>query len=71
MDSKNVDYIEYQIDGDEKARAEMVKRGSDAKSSVPQIFINDLHIGGNDALTQLEVLGEFDPLLNQTPLVNQ
>ena len=63
LDSKKVDYIEYQIDGDEKARAEMIKRGSDGKSSVPQIFINDVHIGGSDALVKLEKSGELDALL--------
>jgi len=71
LDSKNIDYTEYRIDGDEKAKAAMVKRGSDGKRSVPQIFINDLHIGGSDALAQLEVSGGLDTLLGQTPLVNQ
>ena len=71
LESKNVDYIEYRIDGDEQARAAMVKRGSDGKRSVPQIFINDLHIGGSDALAQLEGSGELDTLLQQTPLVSQ
>ena len=65
LDSKGVEYIEYVIDDDEAARDEMVERGSDGKRSVPQIFINDLHIGGNDALQQLEQEAKLDPLLAQ------
>lgn len=71
LDRKNIDYIEYQIDGDEQARVAMIKRGSDGKRSVPQIFINDLHVGGSDALAQLEVSGKLDPLLAQTTLATQ
>lgn len=70
LDSKNADYIEHRIDGDEKARAKMIQRGSDGKRSVPQIFIDDVHIGDSDALAQLESRGELDSLLTQTLLVN-
>lgn len=63
LDSKNVEYSEYVIDGDETARDAMVQRGTDGKRSVPQIFINDSHIGGNDAIQQLEKQGKLDPLL--------
>lgn len=65
LDSKNIDYIEYVIDGDEKARHRMVQRGSDEKRSVPQIFINDIHIGGSDALAKLEAENKLDALLSQ------
>ncbi len=70
LDSKQIAYIEYVIDGDEQAREAMLKRGSDRKRSVPQIFINDLHIGGSDALYQLEAEGKLDTLLAQPSLVN-
>lgn len=70
LNSKNVDYIEYVIDGDEQARREMVKRGSDGRSSVPQIFIDDYHVGGSDALQQLDALGELDNLLTPTTFAN-
>ncbi len=33
------------------------------RRSVPQIFINDRHIGGCDDLYALESAGELDPLL--------
>lgn len=63
LQQKGVQYIEYKIDGDEQARRAMVARGSDGKRSVPQIFINDRHVGGCDALYDLEAAGELDRLL--------
>jgi glutaredoxin 3 len=63
LDKKGVKYIEYVIDGDEAAREKMVLRGSDGKRSVPQIFINDQHIGGCDALYALDAQQKLDPLL--------
>ncbi|MEE3715838.1 glutaredoxin 3 [Tumidithrix elongata RA019] len=63
LDKKEVEYIEYAIDGDEAARDAMVARGSDGLRSVPQIFINDRHIGGCDAIHDLDASGQLDPLL--------
>ncbi len=63
LDGKDVDYIEHMIDGDEEAREAMVARGSDGKRSVPQIFINDQHIGGCDALHALNASQKLDELL--------
>jgi len=62
LDSKNVNYTEYGIDGDEIARSEMADRAL-GRRSVPQIFINDQHIGGCDDLYDLEGQGKLDPLL--------
>ena len=45
LDKKGVKYTEYSIDGDETARNKMADR-SDGRRSVPQIFVNDVHIGG-------------------------
>ena len=63
LTDKGVDFTEYTIDGDEEARDAMVARGSDGKRSVPQIFINDEHIGGCDALFALEQGENLDKLL--------
>jgi glutaredoxin 3 len=63
LDKKNVEYTEYVIDGDEAARSAMADRGSDGKRSVPQIFINDQHIGGCDAIHALDSKGKLDALL--------
>ncbi|MFN3360308.1 MAG: glutaredoxin 3 [Pseudanabaenaceae cyanobacterium] len=67
LERKGVKYIEYKIDGDEAAREAMVRRGKDGKRSVPQIFINDEHIGGCDDLYALERDGKLDILLNAAP----
>ena len=62
LDQKGVEYSEYCIDGDEDARDEMRKRANN-RSTLPQIFIDDLHIGGCDDIYALERKGELEPLL--------
>lgn len=64
LDRKGVDYTEYCIDGDEKARAKMAERAN-GRRSLPQIFINDMHIGGCDDLHALNSTGKLDPLLQK------
>lgn len=64
LDQKGINYTEYSIDGDEAARDAMVARGTHGQRTVPQIFINDHHIGGSDDLYRLEQRGELDALLN-------
>jgi len=64
LDKKEVQYIEYTIDGDEAARAKMSQR-SNGRRSVPQIFINDYHVGGCDDLYALNAQGKLDPLLQE------
>ncbi|MEA5596360.1 glutaredoxin 3 [Rivularia sp. UHCC 0363] len=59
---KGVDFIEYSVDGDEEAREKMAHRG-DGRRSVPQIFINDAHVGGCDDIYALESQGNLDELL--------
>jgi glutaredoxin 3 len=63
LDKKGVTYHEYGIDGDNQARAAMSQRAQ-GRTSVPQIFINDQHIGGCDELHALEAQGKLDQLLN-------
>lgn len=62
LDRKGVEYNEYCIDGDEDARDKMRERAN-GRSSLPQIFINDRHVGGCDDLYALEKQGELDNLL--------
>lgn len=64
---KGVAFTEYKIDGDEAARAKMAER-SDGRRSVPQIFINQRHIGGCDDLYQLDSQRQLDPLLVESAL---
>ncbi|MDC0531068.1 glutaredoxin 3 [Alphaproteobacteria bacterium] len=49
----NIHFNEVNIDFDYKKREEMVLKAN-GKTSVPQIFINSLHIGGCDDLYELE-----------------
>ena len=62
LDQKGVDYSEHCIDGDEDARDKMRARAN-GRSSVPQIFIDDRHIGGCDDIYDLEEKGELEALL--------
>jgi len=62
LDEKQVNFTEYVIDGDEDARDRMSERAN-GRRSLPQIFIDDKHVGGCDDLYDLEARGELDPLL--------
>lgn len=64
LDRKGVDYIEIQVDRDAEQRAIMRERSG--RSSVPQIFIGDRHIGGFDDMSELDMDGELDELLGLT-----
>lgn len=59
---KGVNYLEYKIDGDDQARNQMAQR-SNGRRTVPQIFINDQHIGGCDDIHALETEGQLNALL--------
>ncbi|GAB4152892.1 MAG: glutaredoxin 3 [Cyanobacteria bacterium J069] len=61
---KGVNFTEYKIDGDGAARVKMAERAN-GRRSVPQIFINNQHIGGCDDLYALDRQGQLDPLLSQ------
>lgn len=61
LQQKKVDYKEVRVDVDNHKRAEMIELSG--RKTVPQIFINEQHIGGFDDLWQLEQSGELDRLL--------
>jgi glutaredoxin 3 len=63
LKSKSVDYNEIKIDSDMVMRDVMIKRANGCYT-VPQIFINDTHIGGCDDLVTLERSNQLDALLN-------
>lgn len=62
LDSKGVDYTEYDITMGGPKKAEMMERAPTART-VPQIFIGDVHVGGSDDLAALEREGKLDALL--------
>lgn len=62
LDEKGVTYKEIYIDDEPEQRQVMMDK-ADGRRTVPQIFINDQHIGGFDDLRALEEAGKLDPLL--------
>ena len=62
LQSKGVKEIEkIRIDMEPEKRAEMMKKTG--RRTVPQIYIDDRHIGGFDDLRALDLAGGLDPLL--------
>ena len=59
---KNIKFTEYNIAKDEAKREEMFKKSNGAKT-IPQIFIGEHHVGGNDELQALESEGKLNSLL--------
>jgi glutaredoxin 3 len=64
LNSKGVEIEEIDVDARPGARAEMIARSG--RRTVPQIFINQTHIGGCDDLIALDDSGGLDPLLQET-----
>ncbi len=62
LNKKKIEFTEYNITKDETKREEMFKKSNGAKT-IPQIFIDELHIGGNDELQALEREGKLNSLL--------
>ena len=62
LDKKGVAYSEINLDSQPDKRPEMEKL-SGGRTSVPQIFIDDFHVGGFDDMVDLDMDGELDPKL--------
>lgn len=62
LQQKGVDFIEYPIDQQPELRDVMINRANGGHT-VPQIFIEDAHIGGCDDLIALNNQDKLDPLL--------
>ncbi len=58
---KGAEFQEITVDGKPEIRAEMREKAG--KNSVPQIWINEQHVGGCDELFALENTGKLDSLL--------
>ncbi len=61
LTKKGAKFIEIDVSDNGKREAMIAK--SNGKYTVPQIFINERHIGGFDDLSELDALDELDPLL--------
>ena len=62
LKSKGVSFTEFEVDGNPELIAESVKR-SDGMRTVPQIFIENYHVGGYDDLNRLDQNGKLDAML--------
>jgi len=58
LDNKNITYTEIRVDEQSEQRSVMEQRSQ--RTSVPQIFIDDYHVGGCDDLFALESQGDLD-----------
>lgn len=62
LTAKSVTFTEYDVLADPSQRDRMLER-SEGRQTVPQIFIDDVGIGGCDDLHELDRQGRLDPLL--------
>jgi len=62
FDEKGVDYVTYNVTGDDELFAEMKER-ADGRETAPEVFIDDELIGGWDDTHELDQAGELDEKL--------
>lgn len=60
--SRGLEWTEVRIDLDPAERERMVARTR--RTSVPQIFIGEVHVGGYDDMMALHRAGRLEPLLS-------
>ena len=60
--NKRVKYKEISVDRDREKYQEMIQRSK--RSTVPQIWVGDIHVGGWDELSALDHAGRLDLLLS-------
>ena len=70
LNAKGLDYEEYDVSSDGQKLSEMKERSQ--RRTVPQVFINNLHIGGSDDLIAADRSGQLDALTGhlQNPIAN-
>ncbi|HWS76933.1 MAG TPA: glutaredoxin 3 [Thermomonas sp.] len=61
LKSKGLAWTEVRIDIDPVARETMMAKAR--RTSVPQIFVGETHVGGYDDMMALHRAGKFEPLL--------
>ncbi|WP_246064646.1 glutaredoxin 3 [Pseudoluteimonas lycopersici] len=61
LKSKGRDWTEVRVDTDPAEREKMIARTR--RTSVPQIFIGDTHVGGYDDMMALHRAGKLEALL--------
>ncbi len=63
LDAEGHSYVEIDVTTDAVREREMVERAG--RTSVPQIFVNQTHVGGADDLLLAHKNGDFDALLKR------
>jgi len=62
LDAKGVEFNEIDIEGNPELRTEMIQKAG-GRTTVPQIWIGDTHVGGFDDIADLDRRGKLDTLL--------
>ncbi|WP_395340136.1 glutaredoxin 3 [Ningiella sp. W23] len=62
LEQKGVAFTEHDLMQAPSLKSEMVERAN-GRTTVPQIFIGDIHVGGCDDLFALESAQKLDPML--------
>jgi len=60
---KNISYSEYDVSSDITLRKKMLEKANGSRT-VPQIFINDVHIGGYDELYEMDREGSLNDIIS-------
>jgi len=63
LDQKGLSYEEINIQVQPQFREDMILK-SNGKRTVPQIFINDIHIGGFEELNKITIEGNLENYLS-------
>ncbi|HLI21622.1 MAG TPA: glutaredoxin 3 [Stellaceae bacterium] len=66
LNKKGVPFDDIDVEADSSKRDEMIQRAH-GRTTVPQIFIDGVHVGGSDELMALDRAGKLDPLLGLAP----
>lgn len=65
LNKKGVAFEDIDVEADSSKRDEMIQRAH-GRTTVPQIFIDGVHVGGSDELAALDRAGKLDPMLGLT-----
>jgi glutaredoxin 3 len=66
LNKKGVAFEDIDVEADGAKRDEMIERAG-GRTSVPQIFIDGVYVGGSDELAALDRAGKLDPMLGLAP----
>ena len=64
LESKGVEYREISVDFGGEVRQQMIQRAN-GRTTVPQIFIREHHVGGCDDLFELHHSGKLDDIFGK------